>query len=228
MKSQNFILLVWSTAQIVAAADLPSVTFSRDVLPILEKHCQSCHRAGEIGPMPLLTYQQVRPWSKATRDAVITKKMPPWFADPSVGKYANDRSLRPSEISTLVSWAETGASEGNPKDAPRPLEFKDGWRIGTPDVVIEMSKAFPVPATGTIPYEYIIVPTGFKEDKWVQAVEFRPGQPDVVHHSSIYSRQPGSTYAAGHKPGEFFELDEGLAEVFLGAEDADELLHRLL
>src|SRR5207253_1081364 len=95
-----------------------------------------------------------------------------------------------------------------PKDAPRPVSFADGWRIGTPDVVFEMSKEFHVPATGTIPYEYIIVPTGFKEDKWVQAVEFRPGAPAVVHHSSIYSREPGSTYAGGHAPGEFFELDE--------------------
>jgi len=91
---------------------------------------------------------------------------------------------------------------------PQPISFTDGWRMGTPDVVFEMSKEFHVPATGTIPYEYIIVPTGFKEDKWIQAVEFRPGEPSVVHHSSIYSREPGSNYAAGHKPGEFFELDE--------------------
>ncbi len=88
------------------------------------------------------------------------------------------------------------------------MEFTDGWRIGTPDVVFEMSKAFSVPASGTIPYEYLIVPTNFREDKWIQAVEFRPGNPKVVHHSSIYSREPGSSYAAGHQPGEFFELDE--------------------
>jgi hypothetical protein len=212
MQSPKLTLLLWSAFQIATAASFPNVTFSRDVLPILEKHCQSCHRAGEIGPMPLLTYQQARPWSKAIRNAVVTKKMPPWFADPSVGKYSNDRSLSASEISTLAAWAETGANEGNPKDAPKPLAFTDGWRIGAPDVVFEMSKAFPVPAKGTIPYEYIIVPTGFKEDKWIQAVEFRPGQPEVVHHSSIYSREPGSSYAAGHKPGEFFELDEEVPE----------------
>jgi hypothetical protein len=186
----------------------PVPTFYHDVLPILEKNCQSCHRPGEIGPMALETYQQARPWAKAIRQAVLTRKMPPWFADRTVGKFANDRSLSDADIATLVSWVDTGTTEGDPKDGPKPIAFTDGWRIGTPDVVFEMSKAFPVPATGTIPYEYIIVPTGFKEDKWIQAVEFRPGDPSVVHHSSIYSREPGSTYAAGHKPGEFFELDE--------------------
>jgi hypothetical protein len=183
-------------------------TFYHDVLPILEKNCQSCHRPGEIGPMPLETYQQARPWAKAIRQAVLTKKMPPWFADPTVGKYANDRTLSQADIATLVSWVDAGTAEGDPKDSPKPVAFTDGWRIGTPDVVFEMSKAFPVPAIGTIPYEYIIVPTGFKEDKWIQAVEFRPGEPSVVHHSSIYSREPASNYAAGHKRGEFFELDE--------------------
>ncbi|MBZ5611245.1 MAG: thiol-disulfide isomerase [Acidobacteriia bacterium] len=186
----------------------PVPTFYHDVLPILEKNCQSCHRPGEIGPMALETYQQARPWAKAIRQAVLTKKMPPWFADATVGKYANDRSLSQADIATLASWVDTGTTEGDPKDGPKQVAFTDGWRIGTPDVVFEMSKAFPVPASGTIPYEYIIVPTGFKEDKWIQAVEFRPGEPAVVHHSSIYSREPGSTYAAGHKPGEFFELDE--------------------
>jgi hypothetical protein len=107
-----------------------------------------------------------------------------------------------------VAWIDKGTREGDPADAPPPMEFTDGWRIGTPDVVFEMPKAFPVPAAGTIPYEYIIVPTNFKEDKWVQAVEFRPGNPKVVHHSSIYSREPGASYAAGHAAGEFFELDE--------------------
>jgi len=157
--------------------------------------------------MPLLTFEQARPLAKAIRQAVLTKKMPPWFADPSAGKFANDRSLSPSDIATLVSWADSGAKEGAKKDAPKPVAFVDGWTIGTPDVVIEMSKAFSVPASGTINYQYLIVPTGFTEDKWIQAAEFRPGNPAVVHHSSIYSREPDSSYAEGHAAGEFFELD---------------------
>jgi hypothetical protein len=190
------------------AAAVPEPTFYRDVLPILQKNCQSCHRPGEIGPMPLQTYEQARPWAKSIRQAVLTKKMPPWFADPHTGKYKNDRSLSQGDSAVLAAWAETGTREGNPKDAPKPVAFTDGWSIGTPDVVIEMSKAYAVPATGTIPYQYLIVPTGFKEDKWVQAVEFRPGNPKVVHHSSIYSREPESDYAKGHAAGEFFQLDE--------------------
>ena len=205
---RNLVVLASFVAYSAAAATDPAPTFYRDVLPILQKNCQTCHRPGEIGPMPLQTYEQARPWAKAIRQAALTKKMPPWFADPHVGEYANDRSLSQRDISTLAAWAETGQREGDRQDAPRPVAFTEGWKIGTPDVVFEMSKAFPVPASGTIPYEYIIVPTGFKEDKWVQAVEFRPGEPKVVHHSSIYSREPGSSYAAGHQPGEFFELDE--------------------
>ena len=197
-------LLAFSAVAVAAAEP----TFYRDVLPILQKNCQGCHRPGEIGPMPLVTYEQARPWAKAMRQAVLTKKMPPWFAEPHIGKFANDRSLSPDDIATLAAWSDSGAREGNRKDAPQPRLFTDGWQIGTPDVVIEMSKAFEVPATGTIPYQYIIVPTGFTEDKWVQAVEFRPGDPKAVHHSSIYSREPGSSYASGHAPGEFFELDE--------------------
>ncbi len=202
------VLLASLVAGLATAATTPAPSFYHDVLPILQKNCQSCHRTGEIGPMPLGSYEQVRPWAKAIRQAVLTKKMPPWFADPHFGKYANDRSLSQTDISTVVAWVDSGTKEGSPAEGPKPLSFTDGWRIGTPDVVFEMSKAFPVPATGTIPYEYLIVPTGFTEDKWIQAVEFRPGEPSVVHHSSIYSREPGSNYAAGHKPGEFFELDE--------------------
>jgi mono/diheme cytochrome c family protein len=196
-----------------AAMAAPEPTFYKDVLPVLQKNCQGCHRPGEIGPMPLLTYDQARPWAKAIRQAVITKKMPPWFADPHVGKFANDRSLSQADIATLASWADTGAKEGSKKDAPRPAAFTSGWTIGEPDVVIEMSKAFAVPATGTVNYQYLIVPTGFTEDKWIQAAEFRPGNPAVVHHSSIYSREPGSDYAEGHEAGEFFELDNEVPKV---------------
>src|SRR5215469_4944289 len=197
-------------------------TFYRDVLPILQKNCQSCHRPGEIGPMALGTFDQVRPWAKAIRQAVVMRKMPPWFADPNAGRFSNDRRLSDNEIATLSSWAESGTRAGDQKDSPKPIVFPTGWRIGTPDVIFEMSKPFAVPANGTIPYEYIIVPTNFKEDKWIQAAEFRPGEPTVVHHASIYSREPDSNYAAGHKPGEFFELDE---EVPVGARKAPEPGH---
>ena len=144
-----------------ATTTTPQVTFYKDVLPVLQKNCQGCHRAGEAAPMQFLTYDQTRPWAKAMKAAVLTKKMPPWFADPHYGKFANDRTLSQSEVDTLVNWADTGAKAGNPKDAPKPISWVEGWRIGQPDMVIEMPQAFDVPASGTIDYQYIVIPTNF-------------------------------------------------------------------
>src|SRR5215471_4450937 len=105
-------------------------TFNKDVLPILQNNCQGCHRPGEVAPMSFLTYESTRPWAKAIEEVVLTKKMPPWFADPHVGKFANDRSLRKADIETLVRWAESGAQAGDPEDALPPVEFTEGWQIG--------------------------------------------------------------------------------------------------
>jgi hypothetical protein len=173
---------------------------------VLQKNCQSCHRPGDIGPMPLLTYEQTRPWAKAIRAAVTAGTMPPWHADRRYGEFSNDRSLDRSEIETLVRWVETGGAEGSPSDAPAPRAFVDGWRIGTPDVVFEMPKAFEVPATGTVHYQWIQVPSGFTEDKWIEAVEVRPGNRAVVHHGVVYAREEGAEWASGAPVGEFFDL----------------------
>ena len=132
--------------------------------------------------------------------------MPPWHADPNFGHFANDRSLSEADVKTLVAWIDNGTPEGSPKNAPKPLVFSDGWRIGEPDLVIEMPLAYNVPVTGIVNYQYIIVPSGFTEDKWVQAVEVRPGNRGVVHHAVLYSREPGGEYAAAAPKGEFFEL----------------------
>jgi len=122
--------------------------------------------------MALLTYKDARPWAKSIRAAVLTRKMPPWFADPHYGKFSNDRSLSQAEIDTLVGWADTGAAEGDPKDAPAPLQFVDGWNIGTP---IWCSRCLPPMRCrgGTVEYQYIVIPTNLTEDKWVQATEIR-------------------------------------------------------
>src|SRR5271168_927543 len=105
------------------------VTFHKDVEPILQKHCQECHRPGEIAPFSLLSYTDARPWAKAIRSDIITRKMPPWFADPQVGHFTNDRSLSADEIAKVVAWVDGGAKEGNAKDAPAALAFTDGWNI---------------------------------------------------------------------------------------------------
>src|SRR5438552_7978520 len=157
------------------------VTFYKDVVPILQKNCQTCHRPGQIAPMSLLTYKEARPWAKAMKAAVVSRKMPPWFADPRYGHFNNDRSLKPADIETLVSWVDQGAGEGDAKDAPPPVEWPDdGWQI-QPEVVVDLPP-YRVPATGVKEWEQLAIPAPFKEDTWVTSVEILPGQPAVVHH----------------------------------------------
>ena len=173
------------------------VTFNRDVLPILQNRCQECHRQGQMAPMALSTYAETRPWAKAIREAVVTRKMPPWFADPCCGKFANDRSLTASERDTLAKWADSGAKQGRESDAPPVKVWPEGWNIFRPDAVIEMPRAFRVPAAGSVEYQYFIASTGFKEDRWVQSVEVRPSERGVVHHAVVYIREPGDTWTRG-------------------------------
>jgi hypothetical protein len=131
--------------------------------------------------------------------------MPPWYADPHIGHFANDRSLSQKEIDTIMAWAINGAPKGDPKDMPAPVNFVEGWGIPKPDMVLQLPKEFPVPESGMVEYQYAIVPTGFTEDKWVQAAEVRPTERSVVHHIIAYVREPGSNYFKDQKPGVFFE-----------------------
>jgi hypothetical protein len=168
-------------------------TFYRDILPILEKHCQSCHRPGEMA-FPLMTYDQAAARSSAIRETVVTKKMPPWLADPQYGHFANDPSLSPSEIETLSMWAEMGVRAGDPHEAPPPIRRTEGWNIPSPDIVFEMPKPVPLPSKGDIDYTYEIVPTHFREDRWVQMAELRPSSREHVHHAVVYIRPPESKW----------------------------------
>ncbi len=170
------------------AADAP--TFYKDVLPVLQANCQTCHRPGEVAPMSLLTYEQARPWAKAIKSAVVSKKMPPWFADPAFGHFVNERRLSGHDIELLSAWADAGAPAGNETDAPAPLTFENGWNL-KPDIVVEMPKAFELPAHGTIHYKYVLVKTNFKDDMWITAAEMRPGDPAVLHHGKVWVRPPG-------------------------------------
>jgi hypothetical protein len=187
-------LLLTASSVTALAANLPAATFYKDVLPVLQKNCQSCHRPGEAAPMSFLTYETARPWAKAIKTAVASRKMPPWHADPAHGKFVNDRRLSEKEIATLVSWADSGAKPGNTKDAPKPLQFTQGWEIGQPDLILEMPTAFEIPSSGTIDYQYVAIPTNFKEDKWVQIAEARPDDRERVHHIIAFIREPGSAY----------------------------------
>jgi Copper type II ascorbate-dependent monooxygenase, C-terminal domain len=169
-------------------------TFYRDVLPILQQHCQGCHRAGEIGPMPLVTYAQARSCAPAIRKMTQSRKMPPWFADQSFGHFANDPSLAPQELAILSVWVEAGAPAGNPHAAPPPRQWSTGWNIRKPDLELSMPKPVALPAHGDVDYTYEIVPTGFGEDRWVQSSEIRPSRRNHVHHAVVYIRPPGAQW----------------------------------
>ncbi len=176
----------------IAAEQTSSPVFSKDVAPILYRHCATCHRPGDIAPMPLLTYEQVRPWAKSIREKVSLGQMPPWHATQPRGTFLNDRRLTDAEKDTLIRWAKDGAPQGDPKDLPPTPTFTEGWEIGAPDVILSMAKSYEVPPSGTINYQYFTVPTNFNEDKWVQAIEVRPGTRSVVHHVLVFLREPGA------------------------------------
>jgi hypothetical protein len=173
-----------------AAAPASTPTFSRDVAPIFYDKCVGCHRPGEVAPMSLITYKDVRPWASAIREKVTTRVMPPWHADRQYGTFRNDLSLTQREIDTIAAWASSGAGEGNPSDLPALPTFPVGWQIGTPDQVFEMQADYQVPASGEIEYQYFEVPTNFTEDKWMQAGEVRAGDKAHVHHIIVYVREP--------------------------------------
>ena len=190
----------------LAAAAENQVTFNKDVLPIVQEHCQECHRPNQIGSMSLLTYQEARPWAKAIKTAVLARKMPPWFADPNYGHFMEEgaRRLSQHEIDTIAAWVDHGALEGDPKDKPAPREFSaEGWSI-KPDLVFAMPRAYPIPAKGTIEYTEVVIPTGFTKDTWVSAAEILPSNRGYVHHMQAFIRPPGSTWLKEAKPGEFY------------------------
>ena len=182
-----FVLIAGGTAA-AAAADTP--TFTEDVAPILYANRVTCHRAGEVAPMSLITYQETRPWVRSIKNKVMSGEMPPWHADASVGRFLNERRLSDAERETIVEWVDAGAPEGDRAKLPPAPTFAAGWQIGTPDVIIEMPEAFDVPADGTIRYQNFVAPTNFTEDKWVKAVEIRAGTPAAVHHILAYARAP--------------------------------------
>jgi hypothetical protein len=183
-----------SSGTLVARVAASRPTFYKDVLPILQDHCQSCHREGEIAPMPLVTYQQTQSWAAAIKQAVQSKQMPPWFADPRYGRFSNDPSLTTEQIALIAAWVDAGAPSGSPKDAPVPHHWAEGWNIPQPDRVVQMPKAVSLLASGDVEYTYEIVPTGFTEDKWVQMSEIRPSSREHVHHAVVYIRPPNSTW----------------------------------
>ena len=188
-----------SSAKTAAPTFAP--TFAKDVAPIIFNKCANCHRPGEVAPMSLTSYAEVRPWSKAIREEIAGHTMPPWFADPQTSTlhFANDRRLSEQEIKTILDWVDAGAPKGDDKDLPAMPKYAAGWTFGEPDLVIEMPIDFEVPAEGELPMQNFYVPVPFSEERWVEKVELRPGNPAVVHHSiaNVVALPPGTKIVKG-------------------------------
>lgn len=170
------------------------VTYSKHIAPLLQNHCASCHRPGEIGPFALLEYDEVVGWAEMIREVLADGRMPPWSANPEVGHFANDPRLSDDEKALISTWIENGCPAGDPRDLPEPRQWVEGWQIAQPDQVVRMPKPHQVAAEGVLPYEYVFIDPGWKEDKWIQAAEVRPGNRAVVHHILAFVITPLSRW----------------------------------
>src|SRR5271166_3670915 len=190
-----------------SAATLESkpVTFARDVAPIFQAKCEECHRKGTAAPMSLITYEETRPWAKAIRERVIKRQMPPWHLDKTVGiqKFSNDRSLTDQQIATIVSWVDSGAPMGDPKDMPAPKQWPtdETWQLakqlGPPDLVIK-SEPYTMPAQGQDVWWKPATPVQVDQSRWARAVEMRPGTTagrKITHHAlaRLEQEEPGAS-----------------------------------
>jgi hypothetical protein len=217
----HFAALVMAAVCIPVFAAEPAAsakpTFTKDIAPILQEKCQECHRPGQMAPMSLMTYDEVRPWAKAIRENVAAGKMPPYFADKASLPMKHDMSLTPEQKETLLAWLDTGTPRGNPKDMPEPRVFDEGeggWRLGKPDVVLQPLEAFEVPAGDGDLYQCFQVPFGVDAELWLKGVEFKPDNLAAVHHFILFE----------DKLGKFKEFDEATPEPGCECADMDKVL----
>jgi len=191
VKSLRLVAVVAALVAVAASASAQqAVTFTKDIAPILQRSCQGCHRPGQMAPMSLLTYQDVRPWARSIKQRVTERTMPPWGIDPHVGiqSFKNDPTLRADEIAKIVAWVDTGAAQGNIADMPKAREFDDSdrWHIGKPDVIVT-SPRHVVAAEAADWWGSYYVDTGLTEDRYIKAIESKPGNTAVVHHLLTYA-----------------------------------------
>ncbi|MEM8953505.1 MAG: ascorbate-dependent monooxygenase [Verrucomicrobiota bacterium] len=181
-------------------------TYSEHIAPILLTHCTECHRPGDIGPFPLLDYASAKRRAKTIARVVEEKFMPPWLAAPHFGRFVDERHLTDDQINLITTWAENGAPEGDPAKLPDLPEFADRgtWRLGPPDQIITMPEPFTVPASGEDIYQYFVIPKAITKNRDLVAVDFKPGDPSVVHHSIFYADHSGKATkedAKNNEPG---------------------------
>jgi peroxiredoxin len=190
-------------------ASTGDITYSQQISRLMQKHCVSCHRPGQIAPFALTSYAEVSAWAETMREVIAEGRMPPWHANPEHGEFANEATMSDAEKQLFDQWVENGVPEGDPTLLPDPLEFVEGWRIPEPDVVFRMPEAFTVPATGVVPYQYFTIDPGFEDDVWIQGAEVRPGNAAVVHHASVFYLPPGQSEPRVEDP--LFNLVAGFA-----------------
>src|SRR5262249_740962 len=171
-----------------------AVTYYRDVLPILQNNCQSCHRPGEVGPFSLVTYKQAVNWASDIKEYTRSRQMPPWKITDGIA-YHNERKLSDKEISALAAWVDGGTPEGNAKDAPKVKEFTDGWMLGKPDLILEAKEDFVVAPGGRDVFRCFVLPTGLTEEKYIVAYEVKPTNSRVVHHTLNFIDTAGQARA---------------------------------
>jgi len=179
-KAATFFSLLLAPLQ--GAEEAKPVTFSKDIAPIIFDNCTNCHRPGQIGPFALTDYESVKRRARQIVEVTEDRTMPPWHADPGDVKFSNNRSLSPEQIKLLADWVTAGRPEGDPAQTPPLPEFHEKWQIGEPDQIATMTEPFTVPAEGRDIYRNFVIPMNLKEDRWVEAIEFLPGAPEVVHH----------------------------------------------
>ncbi len=185
------VALAWTGGDVDAGQNT-APTFTKDVAPILYKNCVRCHRRGEVAPMPLMTYEEARPWARAIKEKVIAREMPPWFADPAYGRFRNDARLSREEIETIAAWAEAGSPKGEDADLPPPPQFAAGWLHPqglAPNYIIEMPLDYQAPAEGEIPMLNFYTPVPFQEDRFAEALQVVPGNRTLAHHGLLYVRK---------------------------------------
>ena len=175
-----------------------AVTFSKDIAPIIYRQCAECHRPGGIGPMSLLRYEDARTYAPLIVEKIKAHEMPPWHADPRFGEFSNARRLSSDEIRAISKWVDDGAPPGDAKDLPSAPQFSEQRESGRPDLVFTMPESISLPKTAVDEYLYFRIPTNFTEDKWIQSVEFRPGNRKIVHHAVAFIETP-ENFAAVQK-----------------------------
>jgi len=180
---------------IALALSLPAyaATFAHDIAPIVYQNCAPCHRPGEAGPFSLLTYKDVKSHARQIADVTRRRYMPPWAPEAGFGKFADERHLTDAQIRTIAEWVAAGAPEGNPSETPVPPDFKAGWQLGPPDLILEAQATYTLPAAGPDVYWNFIIPAAVTSTRYVRAIEIRPGDKRIVHHANLYIDRARST-----------------------------------